>query len=105
MLQMNCTACGGNDHLRKDCHEDIFCNRCRTRSHMTEVCHVPVKSTTGNIVNHTSGGCCNKPNNNREEPRSTLRDLRDQKPKRNYSRMNEPHVSHHQTRFNEGLNK
>ena len=76
--QMNCTACGGNDHLRKDCHEDVFCNRCRTRSHMTEVCCVPVKPATGSTiciycgsVNHTSGGCRNKPNDNREEPRST----------------------------------
>ena len=28
--QLNCTACGGQDHLRKDCHEDV---PCRTRSH------------------------------------------------------------------------
>ena len=35
---INCTACGGHDHLRKDCHEDVFCNRCRTRSHTTEMC-------------------------------------------------------------------
>ena len=74
--QMNCTAGGGTDHLRKDCHEDVFCNGCRTRSHATEVCHVPAKPVTGNIiciycgsVNHTSGRCCNKPNDNREEPR------------------------------------
>ena len=52
-----------------------------------------------------SGRCHNKPNDNREEPRSTPRDLRDQNPKRTYSRMNESQVSHHQTRFNEGLNK
>ena len=36
--QLNCTTCGGCDHLRKDCHEDVFCNRCRTRSHATEMC-------------------------------------------------------------------
>ena len=109
---MICTACGGYDHLRKDCHEDVFCNRCRTRSHATEMCHVPAQPATGNIiciycgsVNHTSGRCHNKPNNNREELRSTLRDLRDQKPKKTYSRMSQPQVSHHQTRFNEGLNK
>ena len=36
--QIICTACGGQDHLRKDCHEDVFCNRCRTRSHTTEMC-------------------------------------------------------------------
>ena len=110
--QINCTACRGYDHLRKDCHEDVFCNRCRTRSHTTEMCHVPAQPATGNIiciycgsVNHTSGRCHNKPNDNREEPWSTLRDLRDQKPKKTYSRMSQPQVSHHQTRFNEGLNK
>ena len=110
--QVNCTACRGTDHLRKDCHEDVFCNRCRTRSHTTEVCHVPAKPVTGNIiciycgsVNHTSGRCHNKPNDNREEPRSTPRDLRDQKPSKNYNRMSQPQVSHHQARFNEGLNK
>ena len=36
--QLDCTACGGHDHLRKDCHEDVFCNKCRTRSHATEMC-------------------------------------------------------------------
>ena len=42
---------------------------------------------------------------NREEPRSMLRDLRDQKPNKTYHRMSQPQVSHHQARFNEGLNK
>ena len=42
---------------------------------------------------------------NREEPRSTPRDLRDQRPKKTYIRMSQPQVSHHQARFNEGLNK
>ena len=51
------------------------------------------------------GRCRNKPNDNREESRSTLRDLRDQKPKKTYIRMSQPQVSHHQARFNEGLNK
>ena len=36
--QLNCTACGGCDHLRKDCREDVFCNNCRMRSHATEMC-------------------------------------------------------------------
>ena len=36
--QLNCYACGGCDHLRKDCHEDVFCSKCRTRSHATEMC-------------------------------------------------------------------
>ena len=76
--QLNCTTCGGCDHISKDCHEDVFCNRCRTRSHTTEMCRVPTQPATGNTiciycgsVNHTSGKCCNKPNDNREEPRST----------------------------------
>ena len=82
------------------------------RSQATEMCRVPAQPATGNTiciycgsVNHTSGRCHNKPNNNREEPRSTLRDLRDQRPKMNHSMMGQPQVSHHQTRFNEGLNR
>ena len=78
--QINCTTCGGHDHLRKDCHEDVFYNRCRTRSHATEMCRVPTQPATGNTIciycgsiNHTSGRCHNKPNDNREEPRSTPR--------------------------------
>ena len=110
--QINCTTCRGHDHLRKDCHEDVFCNRCRTRSHTTEMCRVPTQPATGNTIciycgsiNHTSGRCHNKPNNNREEPQSTPRDLREQRPRINHSRMGQPQVSHHQTRFNEGLNR
>ena len=110
--QLNCTTCRGCDHLRKDCHEDVFCNKCRTRSHATEMCQVPIQPATGNTiclycgsVNHTSGKCHNKPNDNREEPRSTPRDLRDQRPRINNSRMGQPQVSHHQIRFNEGLNR
>ena len=82
--QVRCTACGGMDNLRKDCHEDVFCSRCRTRSHATEMCRVPAKTGTSTIiciycgsVDHISGRCCKKPNNNREEPRSTPRDLRE----------------------------
>ena len=57
-------------------------------------------------VNHTSGKCHSKPNDNREEPRSTPRDLREQGPRINYNRMgHQPQVSHHQTRFNEDLNR
>ena len=33
------------------------------------------------------------------------RDLRDQKPNKIYNRMSQPQVSHHQARFDEGLNK
>ena len=80
--QVQCTACGGADHLRKDCHEDVFCTRCRTRSHATEMCHVPTKTGMSNTIciycgstNHMSSRCHNRPNNNKEEPRSTPRDL------------------------------
>ena len=67
------------------------------------VCHVPAKTVTSNIiciycgsVDHISGRCHNKPNDNREEPRSMPRDLRDQKPNKTYNRMSQPQVSHHQ---------
>ena len=111
--QLTCTACGGSDHLRKDCHEDVFCNNCRTRSHATEMCRATSHQSTGNMiciycgsVNHTSGKCRIKPNDNREEPRSTPRDLREQGPSINYNKMgHQPQVSRHQTRFNEGLNR
>ena len=109
--QLNCTACRGWDHLRKDCHKDVSCSNCRMRSHATEMCRATSQQTTGNTIcvycgstSHTSGKCRSKPNDNREEPRSTPRDLREQGPRINYSRMGEPQLSHHQTRFNEGLN-
>ena len=55
-------------------------------------------------VNHISNSCHNKPNDNREEPRSTPRDLR--QPGMDYNRMNhQEQVSHQQTRFDEGLNR
>ena len=76
------------------------------------MCRATSHQATGNIIciycgsiNHTLGKCHSKPNNNREEPRSTPRDLRDQGPRMNYTRMGQPQVSHHQTRFNEGLNR
>ena len=111
--QLNCTACWRQDHLRKDCHEDVFCNNCRTRSHATEMCRVLSQHTPGNILciycgstNHTSSNCQNKPNDNREEPRSTPRDLRQPGPRMDYNRMNHhDQVSHQQTRFDEGLNR
>ena len=111
--QLSCTACRGHNHLRKDCCEDVFCNNCKTRSHATEMCRVTSHQATGNIIciycgsiNHTLGKCHNKPNDNREEPRSTPRDLREQGPRINYSRMgHQPQVSCHQARFNEGLNR
>ena len=111
--QLGCTACGGRDHLRKDCREDIFCKNCRTRSHSTEMCRTLSQQTAGNILciycgsaGHISAKCHNKPNDNREEPRSTPRDLREPGPRMDYNRISHQHqVSHQQTRFNEGLNR
>ena len=111
--QLYCTACGRQDHLRKDCHEDVFCNNCRTRSHATEVCRALSQHTPGNILciycgstNHNANSCRNKPNDNREEPRSTPRDLRQPGPQMDYNRMNpQEQVSRQQTRFDEGLNR
>ena len=111
--QLNCTACGRQDHLRKDCREDMFCRNCRTRSHATETCRALSQHTSGNILciycgsmDHISGKCSNKPNDNREEPRSTPRDLRETGPRMDYHRMGHHHQVHHQqTRFNEGLNR
>ena len=111
--QLGCTACGGRDHLRKDCCEDVFCNNCRTRSHATEMCRALSHQTSGNILciycgstGHTSGKCRNKPNNNREEPRSTPRDLREPGPRIDYNRIgHQPQMSRHETRFNKGLNR
>ena len=48
--QLNCTACGRQDHLRKDCHEDVFCRNCRTRSHATETCRALSQHSSGNII-------------------------------------------------------
>ena len=80
---VHCSACGG-DHLRKDCHQDTFCTRCRSRSHNTEMCHTPTKpEKESNICiycgskSHSAGKCTNRLNDNREEPRSTPRDLQD----------------------------
>ena len=110
---LGCTACGGRDHLRKDCREDVFCNNCRTRSHTTEMCRATSYQAMGNSIciycgsiNHSSGKCHNKPNDNREEPKSLLRDFREQGPRINYNRMgHQPQVGHHQARINEGLNR
>ena len=111
--QLGCTACGGCDHLRKDCREDVFCNNCRTRWHATEMCRATSYQTNGNSicvycasVNHSLGKCRIKPNNNREEPRSPPRDLREQGPRIHYNRMgHQPQVSGHQARINGGLNR
>ena len=77
------------------------------------MCRATPYQATGNSiciycgsVNHSSGKCHSKPNDNREEPRSPPRDLREQRPRMNYNRMgHQPQVSHHQARINEGLNR
>ena len=110
--QVQCTACGGLDHLRKDCCEDVFCTRCRTRYHTTEMCHVPTKTGMSNTIciycgstNHTSNRCCNRPNDNREEPRSTPRDLKEHGTGNTHKGFRHPQVNCQQTRFDEGLNR
>ena len=40
------SSCGEYDCFRKDCHYDNFCSRCRSRSHATHMCQVPLN--TGN---------------------------------------------------------
>ena len=111
---VHCSACGG-DHLRKDCHQDTFCTRCRSRSHNTGMCHAPTKpERVSNTCiycsskNHSAGKCINRPNDNREEPRSTPRDLQDC---RAGNTGNNNHVfdqnrdSHQQAMFDERFNR
>ena len=98
--QIWCTTCGGADHLRKDCHEDVFCTRCGTRSHATEMCCVPTKTGISNTIciycsstNHISSRCHNRPNDNCEEPRSTPRDLREHGTGKIHNRFSERYGS------------
>ena len=103
-----CSACGG-DHLRKDCCWDTFCTRCRSRPHNTEMCHAPTKpEKESNICiycgrkSHSAGKCTKRPNDNREEPRSTPRDLQHQRTGNigsNNHTFNQHRNSHHQTKF------
>ena len=111
-LQVRYTACGGADHLRKDCHEDVFCTRCRTRSHTTEMCRVPTQTGISNTIciycgstNHISTRCHNRPNDNREEPRSTPRDLGEHGSGKISNRFGQQQVNRHETRFDAGLNR
>ena len=80
--QVHYSACGGNDHLRKDYQQDNYCTKCRLKSHATSMCQASVKQGKNNNIciycgskNHMPGNCTNRPNDNREEPRSTPRDL------------------------------
>ena len=104
---VHCSACG--DHLRKDCHRDTFCTKCRSRSHNTDMCHALTKPEKENICiycgskSHSSGKCTSRPNDNREEPRSTPRDLQDCRTGNTGSKthiLNINKDSHHETRFN-----
>ena len=105
---VHCSACRG-DHLHKDCHCDTFCTKCRSRSHDTEMCHAPTKTEKENSIciycgskSHSSGRCTSRPNDNREEPRSTPRDLQDLRTGNTGSKnhvFNQNRDSHHQTRF------
>ena len=56
-------------------------------------------------TNHISTRCRNRPNDNREEPRSASRDLGEHRSGKIHNRFRQPQVSHHQTRFDEGLNR
>ena len=109
-----CSACGG-DNLRKDCHWDTFCTRCRSRSHNTEMYHAPTKpEKESNICiycgskSHSAGKCTNRPNDNREEPRSTPRNLQDCRPGNTGSNIcifDQNRDSHHQARFDKRFNR
>ena len=76
------------------------------------MCCVPTKTGMSNTIciycgstNHISSRCHNRPNDNREEPRSTPRDLREHRSGKIHNRFRQPQVNHHQTRFDEGLNR
>ena len=48
--QVHCSACGGNDHLRRDCQQDNYCTRCRSKSHATSMCCTSVKQGKNNNI-------------------------------------------------------
>lgn len=33
-----CSRCGSSDHLRKDCHEEVFCQTCNKNTHSEKCC-------------------------------------------------------------------
>ena len=64
--QVHCSACGGEDHLRKDCHQDTYCTRCTEHHRNVSCTH---KTGRDNVIciycgskSHTSGKCINRPN-------------------------------------------
>ena len=111
--QLNCTACGRQDHLRKDCRkmfsatiaeQDLMQPRCAGHYHNTPqvtsyafIVEVQTTILIAVVINQMTTG---------EEPRSTPRDLRQPGPGMDYNRMNhQEQVSRQQTRFDEGLNR
>ena len=110
---VHCSACGGY-HLKKDCCHDTFCTRCRSRSHNTDMCHTPTKPEKENNIciycgskSHSPGKCTSRPNN-REEPRSTPRDLQDYRTGNSGSKTCNFSINkdyHQQTRFDERYNR
>ena len=77
-----------------------------------DMCHTPTKTGITNTIciycgsiNHISSKCHNKPKDNREELRSMPNNLREHGPNNSHTRRNQPQVSLHQTRFDEGLNR
>ena len=112
--QVCCTACGGTGTTSgKIAVKMSSAQRCRTRSHTTDMCHVPNKNRYKLtlfvyivvVLTTPQVGAHNKPNDNREKPRSIPNDLRECGPNNSYNRRNQPHVSRHQTRFDEGLKR
>ena len=79
------------------------------------MCHVPVKSGKNDSIcfycgstNHISSKCPNRPNNNREEPRSTPRDLQSQRTGKSGNKShvsNQNKDSHQQARFDKRYNR
>ena len=113
-INLSCSACGG-DHLRKDYHQDTFCTRCRSRSHNTKMCHAPTEpERESNICiycdrkSHSAGKCTDRPNDNREEPKLTPRDLQDCRTGNtgnNNCIFDQNKDSHHQARSDERFNR
>ena len=79
------------------------------------MCHVPVKSGRNDAIcvycgsiNHISSKCLNRPNDNREEPRSTPRDFQSGRTGNSGYKScvpNQSKDSHHQARFGERYNR
>ena len=78
------------------------------------MCHIPMKPEKKNICiycgskNHSSEKCTNRPSDNREEPRSTPRDLHNQMTGNTGNKncvSNKNRDPHHQARFDKRYNR